>query len=348
MPQINAYAAPSATSPLAPAVIQRREPGDHDIRIDIDFCGICHSDLHFARNEWGFSRYPAVPGHEIVGRVTGAGKKVTKFKVGDAAAIGCFTDSCRSCANCKAGLEQHCEKGARFTFGSVEADGKTPTYGGYSQHIVSDEAYALRIDAAQPRERVAPLLCAGITTYSPLKRFKAGKGSRVAVLGLGGLGHMAVKLAAAMGAEVTVLSSSKSKQADAKRLGAHDFALTSEAATAAKLARRFDILIDTVSAQHDLDPIVGFLRTGGTAVLVGAPPKPLSFTAFGLIGGRAAIAGSNIGGIAETQEMLDFCAKNKVLADVEVIPMASVNDAYERMLKSDVRYRFSIDMKTLG
>jgi len=347
MSEARAYAALSHASPLAPFALTRREPGDKDVVIDIAYCGVCHSDIHSVRNEWGEGTFPMVPGHEIVGRVARVGRKVRAFKPGDTAAIGCMVDSCRKCANCRRGLQQHCTTRISFTYGALEQDGKTPTQGGYSSHIVVDEAYALKVKPGQPLERVAPLLCAGITTYSPLKRFGVGKGDKVGVLGLGGLGHMAVKLGAAFGAEVTMLSGSASKQADAKRLGAHDFALTSDAARMAALAGRFDLIIDTVSAAHDVNAALGLLATEGTLVLVGAPPKPIEVAAFALIGGRRTIAGSLIGGIAETQEMLDFCARKKVLADVEVIAAKDVNGAYERMLKGDVRYRFSIDCATL-
>ena len=342
-----AYAAHDAKSPLRPFEFERRAPGPNDIEIEIAYCGICHSDIHMARNEWGFSTFPLVPGHEIAGVVSRVGAKVKRFKKGDFAGVGCFVDSCRRCAACKKGLEQHCENGASFTYANVEQDKKTPTFGGYSQRIVLSEDYALKIAPKQPLERVAPLLCAGITTYSPLKRFKAGKGKRVGVLGLGGLGHMAIKLASAMGAEVTVLSRSASKKADAQRLGAHEFELTTAGDAASKLANRFDLIIDTVSAEHDLTAPIGWLKLEGTLVLVGAPPKPIPVQAMALLQGRKTIAGSLIGGIPETQEMLDFCAKKKVYADVEVIAIKDVNEAYERTLSSDVRYRFSIDLKTL-
>ncbi|MEK7389495.1 MAG: NAD(P)-dependent alcohol dehydrogenase [Elusimicrobiota bacterium] len=347
MSTAHGYAAFACDSPLSPYVFDRREPGDHDIRIDISFCGICHSDIHQARNEWGAASYPMVPGHEIVGRVTHVGRRVRKFKVGEFAAVGCLVDSCRKCPNCRKGLEQHCTQFVSFTYGSVERDGKTPTQGGYSSHIVVDSAYALTVASGQPLERVAPLLCAGITTYSPLKRFGARRGSRVGVLGLGGLGHMAVKLAAAMGSEVVVLSGSPAKRADAKRLGAHDFVLTSQAQEMSKNAGRLDLIIDTVSAPHDVNAALALLKTEGVLALVGASPTPLQVGPFALIVGRRQIAGSLVGGIAQTQEMLDFCAKKKVLADVEVIAARDINSAYERLLKSDVRYRFSIDLATL-
>ncbi len=347
MSQAKSYAAMSATTPLQPWTFDRREPGDKDVRIDIDFCGVCHSDLHTARGEWQGVKHPVVPGHEIAGRVVAVGKGVTKFKTGDLAGVGCMVDSCRTCENCKKGLEQHCFAPASYTYNSVERDGKTPTQGGYSSHIVVTEDFVLKLASGQPLERVAPLLCAGITTYSPLKRFGAGKGKTVGVLGLGGLGHMGVKLAAAMGAEVVVLSGSASKKADAKRLGAHDFVLTSDAASMSKSAGRLDLIVDTVSGQHDIAAALGLLKTAGTLALVGASPEALALPAFPLIMGRRQLAGSLIGGIAETQEMLDFCAKNKVYADVETIEPAQINSAYDRLVKGDVRYRFSIDLSKL-
>jgi uncharacterized zinc-type alcohol dehydrogenase-like protein len=342
-----AYAATSPTDPLTPWSFERREPGEKDVRIEIQFCGICHSDVHTVRSEWGAAAYPVVPGHEIAGSVTAVGRKVRRFKVGDSAGVGCMVSSCRKCENCRRGLEQHCSGGLSFTYNSVERDGKTPTQGGYSSHIVVDEAFVLKLAGGQPLERVAPLLCAGITTYSPLKRFGTKKGSRVGVLGLGGLGHMGVKLAAAMGAEVVVLSGSASKKADAKRLGASDFVLTSDPAAMAKNAGRLDLIVDTVSGRHDIGAALGLLKTAGTLALVGASPSPLELPAFPLIIGRRMIAGSLIGGIAETQEMLDFCAKKKVLSDVEVIAPKEINAAYDRLVKGDVRYRFSIDLSKL-
>lgn len=342
-----AYAAADAQSSLAPFEFDRREPGPKDIEIEIAYCGICHSDIHMARNEWGITPYPVVPGHEIAGIVSRVGSKVRKFKKGDAAGVGCFVDSCRRCPACKKHLEQHCATGASFSYGGTEQDKKTPTFGGYSERIVIDEGYALKIAPKQPLERVAPLLCAGITTYSPLKRFKVGKGHRVGVLGLGGLGHMAIKFASAMGAEVTVLSRTASKKQDAKLLGAQEFALTTDDSSTSKLAGRFDLIVDTVSADHDINAPLSWLKLQGTMVLVGAPPQPVQLQAMSLLMGRKTLAGSLIGGIAETQEMLDFCAKKKVYSDVEVISIKDVNEAYERTLRADVRYRFSIDLKTL-
>ncbi|HVC09199.1 MAG TPA: NAD(P)-dependent alcohol dehydrogenase [Elusimicrobiota bacterium] len=345
--EVCGYAAKSAGSRLEPFSFHRRNPGDNDVVIDIAYCGICHSDVHQVRDEWGGAAFPMVPGHEIAGRVSRIGKEVVKFKVGDAAGVGCLVDSCRKCSSCHAHLEQHCEGRISFTYNSTEQDGKTPTYGGYSSQIVVDEAFALKIKAGEPLEAAAPLLCAGITTYSPLKRFGARPGSRVGIVGLGGLGHMAVKIAAALGAEVFVLSGSKSKQAGAKRLGAHEFILTSDAAKMQALAGRLNLIVDTVSAKHDLNACLNLLSLEGTLALVGASPQPLEFGTLPLITGRRFIAGSLIGGIAETQEMLDFCAAKKIRADVETIAMTDVNAAYARLLKGDVRYRFSIDMKTL-
>jgi len=347
MPSVKAYAAQSATTPLAPFTIERRTPKPHDVQIEILYCGICHSDLHFARNEWGMTIFPVVPGHEIVGRVTAVGDHVKKFKVGDVAGIGCLVDSCRECENCKEGLEQYCKEGGVFSYNGNERDGSGITYGGYSKSIVAHEDFVLRISDKQPLEAVAPLLCAGITTYSPLRYWKVGKGTKVGVLGLGGLGHMGVKLAAAMGAEVTMLSHSPSKEKDAKRLGAHHFVLTSDEAQIKAVTGTFDFILDTVSAEHDYNFYLGLLRTNGVMVCVGAPPSPAVIPAFNLIFGRKSFAGSLIGGLPETQEMLDFCAQHNIVSDVEVIAMKDINEAYERMLKGDVRYRFVIDMKTL-
>ena len=338
-----AYAAPSATEPLGPLTIVRRAPGPHDVAIDILYSGVCHSDIHTARGEWGGTTYPVVPGHEIVGRVAQIGDAVTKYKVGDTVGVGCFVDSCRACAACKAGEEQYCERGATFTYNDTERAGNAPTYGGYSTRIVTDENYVLRIPEGLPLDGAAPLLCAGITTYSPLRRFGVKAGDKVAIVGLGGLGHMGVKLAKAMGAHVTVLSHSPGKRDDAKRLGADDFVATGEPEAFTKNANRFDFILDTVSAQHDYNAYLGLLRLDGTMVLVGLPdPTPLS--AGPLIMGRRRLAGSLIGGIRETQEMLDFCAAHGIASDVEVVPIQQINEAYERTIKSDVRYRFVIDI----
>src|ERR1700743_3543422 len=306
MSAAKSFAAPNATSPLGPHGIQRREPGPHDVVIDILYCGVCHSDIHQARDEWGGSIFPMVPGHEIVGRISRVGSKVTSFKVGDLAGIGCFVDSCRTCESCKEGLEQYCEVYCSQTYNAYEQDRKTPTYGGYCSHIVVDEKYTLHVSPKLSLEGVAPLLCAGITTFSPLREWKVGKGHKLGVLGLGGLGHMAVKLGVALGAEVTMLSSSASKEKDAKRLGAHKFALTKDPEVLKSYGEYFDFIIDTVSAQHDFDTYLNLLKRDGTLILVGPPPKPNDFQAFSIIPKRRRIAGSMIGGIKETQEMLDF------------------------------------------
>jgi uncharacterized zinc-type alcohol dehydrogenase-like protein len=347
MSRTRAYAVQDPRAPLAPFEIERREVGDRDLLVDIAYCGICHSDIHQARDEWGGAAFPMVPGHEIVGRVARAGAKVTRFRAGDTVGVGCLVDSCRTCDRCARGLEQYCGKGPAWTYNSTEMDRRTPTYGGYSKAIVVDEAFALRVAPGQDLARVAPLLCAGITTWSPLRRFGAGKGKRVGVVGLGGLGHMAVKLAASLGAEVTVLSTSRAKEADARRLGAHEFTAWTEKGATKPLAGRFDVVIDTVSAPHDLDRLLGTVAIDGALVLVGVPPEAARVSANALIGGRRSLAGSLIGGIAETQEVLDHCAKHGIGADVEVVPIQKVNEAYERTLKSDVRYRFVIDLATL-
>lgn len=347
MPTAKAFATPSATAPLGPLQIERREVGPHDVRIEIAFCGVCHSDIHQVRNEWGGSIYPMVPGHEIVGHITAVGAHVKGFKVGDLAGVGCMVDSCRTCASCQRDLEQFCEKGAAFTYNGTEMDRKTPTFGGYSDSVVVDEAFVLHVSEKLDLAAAAPLLCAGITTYSPLRHWNTKKGDKVGVVGLGGLGHMAVKLAAAMGAEVTMLSTSKSKEADARRLGAHHFGLTSDEATFKELAGRFDLIIDTISAPHDYNKYLGLLRVEGAMVLLGVPPEPTPVAAHALIGGRKTLSGSLIGGIKETQEMLDFCAEHGIVSDIELIPVQQVNEAYTRMMKGDVRYRFVLDMKTL-
>ena len=342
-----AFAAQSAITPLAPFTLNRREVGAHDVQIDIEYCGVCHSDIHQVRSEWGPAIYPIVPGHEIVGKVIKVGAEVKNFKVGDIAGVGCFVDSCRQCQNCKDGIEQYCEGGMTGTYNSYERGTKNPTYGGYSTQIVVDQKYTLKVSDKLPLSGVAPLLCAGITTYSPLRYLKVGKGHKVAVLGLGGLGHMAVKFAASFGAEVTMLSSSPSKEADAKKLGAHHFALTSNAATMASLANTFDFILNTVSAQHDYGTYMNLLRTNGTMIVVGVPPQASEVAAMKFIGKRKSIIGSLIGGIAETQEMLDYCAEHNIVSDVEVIDINYINEAYERMFKNDVKYRFVIDIASL-
>jgi len=347
MPKTSAYAAAAARKPLGPYTIDRRQPGPRDVHIDILFCGVCHSDLHQVRGEWGGEVFPMVPGHEIVGRVGQVGKQVTKFKPGDMVGVGCFVDSCRECEPCRTGLEQFCEKGAAFTYNSTEMDRKTPTYGGYSRQIVVAEPYVLKVPSALEPARAAPLLCAGITTYSPLRQWKTKKGDRVGVVGLGGLGHMGVKLAASMGADVTVLSTSRSKEPDARKLGAHAFEVTKDPATFQKLAGRFDMILDTISAPHDYNAYLGMLRPRGAMVVVGIPPEPTPVGAASLVQGNKVLAGSMIGGIPETQEMLDYCASHEVAADVEVIPIQEINEAYERMLRNDVRYRFVIDIGSL-
>ena len=344
---VSAYAAMSATDPLTETTITRRDVGPHDVAFDIHFSGICHSDIHTVRGEWGRSTYPIVPGHEIAGVVTAVGAEVTGFQVGDRVGIGCFVDSCRECDNCRAGIEQYCTgSGMVGTYNAVGRDGER-TQGGYSGAIVVDEHYVLRIPDALPLEAAAPLLCAGITTYSPLRHWNAGPGSRVAVIGLGGLGHLAVKLAKAMGAEVTVLSQSLKKMEDGLRLGADAYHATSDRETFRQLRGSFDLILNTVSANIDIGAMLSLLRVDGTLVELGMPENPMSVPAGALIGGRRSIAGSLIGGIAETQEMLDFCAEHRVRPEIEVIEPAYINEAYERVIASDVRYRFVIDTATL-
>jgi uncharacterized zinc-type alcohol dehydrogenase-like protein len=345
--KIQAWGAAAAGKPLAPMNIERRDPRAHDVVVDIQYSGVCHSDIHQARDEWAGASFPMVPGHEIIGRVARVGNDVSRFRVGDLAAVGVFVDSCRACAPCTGGIEQFCDEGAAFTYNSTEMDRKTPTYGGYSTQIVVDERYVLRVPAGLDPAAAAPLLCAGITTYSPLRQYDCKPGDRVGVVGLGGLGHMAVKLAASMGAGVTVLSTSEAKAADARRLGATDFAVTKDRSTFDRLARRLDLIIDTVSAPHDYDAYLRLLRPRGTMVVVGIPPSATPVRAQSLIDGNRRLAGSMIGGIAETQEMLEHCAKHRIVADVEVIPIQKINEAYERVLKSDVRYRFVIDVASL-
>ncbi|XXT25251.1 NAD(P)-dependent alcohol dehydrogenase [Sorangium sp. So ce429] len=343
-----AYAAVSPKEPLRPFTIERRDPGPHDVLIEILFCGVCHSDIHQVRDEWGGAIFPMVPGHEIVGRVKHVGDQVTKLKVGELAGVGCFVDSCRACEPCLGSTEQFCERGMAPTYNGTEMDRKTPTQGGYSSQIVVAEHYALKIPAGLDPAGAAPLLCAGITTYSPLRQWNCKRGDRVGVVGLGGLGHMAVKLAASMGAEVTVLSTSRAKEADARRMGASAFEVTKDEATFQKLAGRFNLLIDTISAPHDYNAYLGMLRPHGAMVLVGVPPEATPVAAFSLITGNRRLAGSMIGGIAETQEMLDYCAEHKIVSDIEIIPVQQINAAYERMVRGDVRYRFVIDSASLA
>jgi len=344
-----AYSAASATSPLAPTTIPRRQPTEHDVQIEILFCGICHSDLHSVRNEWSEflpTVYPIVPGHEIVGRVTRVGPAVAKFKPGDLAAVGCMVDSDGTCPECRAGLEQFCPN-VTYTYNLPDKHLGGVTYGGYSENMVVDERFVLRVPSNLNLAGTAPLLCAGITTYSPMRHWNVTKGKKVGVVGLGGLGHMAVKLAHALGAHVVVFTTSASKKEDARRLGADEVVVSRNAGEMQKHAGSFDFILDAVAADHDINTYITLLRRDGNITLVGAPPKPLAVAAFGLIPGRRSLSGSPIGGIAETQEMLDFCGQHNITADVEVIPIQKVNEAYERLLKSDVKYRFSIDMASL-
>ncbi|OUL29473.1 hydroxyacid dehydrogenase [Nostoc sp. RF31YmG] len=341
-----AYAAVSATSPLSSTTIDRRDLTEHDVQIEILFCGICHSDLHSVRNEWGGTVYPIVPGHEIVGRVTEVGSAVTKYKPGDLAAIGCMVDSDLTCPHCKVGLEQFCQN-VILTYNSPDKHLGGVTYGGYSNSIVADERFVLRVPDNLDLAGVAPLLCAGITTYSPLRHWGVTEGKKVGVVGLGGLGHMAVKFAHAFGAHVVVFTTSPDKTEDALRLGADEVVVSRNADEMQKHAGSFDFILDTVSAKHDINAYLNLLRLDGNITLVGAPEKPLDVAAFSLIMARRSLSGSSIGGIAETQEMLDFCGKHNITADVEVVPIQKVNEAYERLLKSDVKYRFVIDMASL-
>jgi uncharacterized zinc-type alcohol dehydrogenase-like protein len=341
------YAARQAKDPLAPYSFERRESREHDVVIAIQHCGICHSDIHQVKDEWGRSTFPIVPGHEIAGIVSQVGAKVSNYKVGDRVGVGCFVDSCRKCSPCRKGLEQYCVEGCTLTYNGIERDGKTPTQGGYSNKIVVDEKYVLRIPDKLPLDRTAPLMCAGITLYSPLMHWKAGPRSKVAVIGFGGLGHMGVKIAHALGAEVTVLSHSLRKQQDAKRMGANYFYATSDPETFEKLKGYFDLIINTVSVELDLSKYTNLLALDGTMVIVELPENEMSINAFSLINARRSIAGSVIGGIKETQEMLDFCNKHNISCDIELIPIQKVNEAYERVINSDVRYRFVIDTKSL-
>lgn len=346
MQKIPAFAAHSPTVKLGPFSFDLRDPRPSEVLIDIQFCGACHSDIHQVRDEWGGSVYPMVPGHEIVGTVTKTGERVTKWKPGDVVGVGCFVDSCRKCEACRAGEEQYCEAGMTPTYNGYERDGTTPTFGGYSTCIAVDEEYVVRIPDGMPLDAAAPLLCAGITTYSPMMHWGVTKGDKIAVVGLGGLGHMGVKIGRALGAHVTVLSHSPNKRDDAIKLGADDFIATNDANALEQYKGRFSFILDTVSAQHDYNAYLRMLKRDGAMVLVGIPdPTPIS--AGRLVGGRKSLAGSAIGGIRETQEMLDFCGRHGIISDIEVIPIQKINEAYERILKSDVRYRFVIDIQSL-
>ncbi|HEV7718387.1 MAG TPA: NAD(P)-dependent alcohol dehydrogenase [Arsenicitalea sp.] len=343
-----AYGAQSANAPLTALTINRREPGPTDVRIEIVNCGVCHSDLHTARGEWAGTKYPSVPGHEIVGKVIAVGNQVSKFKAGDRVGVGCMVDSCQECDSCREGLEQYCEKGNIGTYNSHDKHTGGHTLGGYSSEIVVDEKFVLSIAANLPFDAAAPLLCAGITLWSPLKNWKAGPGKKVGVVGLGGLGHMGVKLARALGAHVVMFTTSPGKAADAQKLGAHEVVISTDPAQMAAHKRSFDLILNTVSATHELDAYMALLKRDGTQVLLGVPPTPYPPINVGrMLGTRLAIAGSTIGGIRETQEMLDFCAANNIVSEIETIPISSINEAYERMLKGDVKYRFVIDMATI-
>ena len=343
------YAAHDPSSPMAPWRFERRDPGPTDVRIKVAFCGVCHSDLHFVRGEWGPIQYPQVPGHEIVGHVVSVGDRVTRYKAGDAVGVGCLVDSCRTCASCGEGLEQYCENGNTQTYGGVERQTGRATQGGYSAEIVVDERFVLRIPDGMDLASAAPLLCAGITTYSPLREWKVGPGTRVGVVGLGGLGHMAIKLAKAMGAEVTLFTTSPGKGADAERLGASAVIVSRDAAAMQAATGTLDVILDTVSASHDLEALLGTLRRDGTLVLLGGAPTPhASPSAFSFIMGRKRMAGSLIGGLPQTQEMLDFCARHGIGSDIELVPVQQVDAAYARMLRGDVKYRFVLDMATLA
>ncbi|HEY4375043.1 MAG TPA: NAD(P)-dependent alcohol dehydrogenase [Burkholderiales bacterium] len=347
MLKTKAYAAQTATSALAPWTFERRDVGAHDVLIDVSHCGVCHSDIHQARDGWGGSIFPMVPGHEIIGRVAKVGGDVKKFKAGELVGVGCMVDSCRECAPCKAHLEQYCEKVPAWTYNGTEMDRKTPTFGGYSDQTVVDENYVVRVPDNLDPAAAAPLLCAGITTYSPLRHWKVGKGHKVGIIGLGGLGHMGVKFAAAFGADAWVITTTAGKAEDAKRLGAAGAVVSKNADDMAKHVGSFDFLLNTVAAKYDLAAYLSLLKLDGTMAVVGVPEEPLDLHTFSVIAGRKSLAGSAIGGIAETQEMLDYCGKHNIVSDIETIPIQKINEAYERMLKSDVRYRFTIDMASL-
>lgn len=344
---VKAFGTEAPTADLKQLTIQRRDVTAKDVEIDILYCGVCHSDLHTARNEWGGTVYPNVPGHEIVGRVTKVGNGVTKYKVGDLVGVGCMVDSCRECESCKEGLEQYCEQGNTGTYNARDKHLNQQTFGGYSERVVVDEDFVLRVPENLDLAAAAPLLCAGITTYSPLRHWNAGPGKNVGIVGIGGLGHMAVKIAKAMGAHVVVITTSESKVADAKRLGADEVILSTDKEQMKANARSLHFILDCVSAQHDINAYLSLLKRDGGLTLVGAPEHPLPVAAFSLISSRISFAGSMIGGIAETQEMLDFCGKHNITSDIEMINMQDINNAYDRLLKSDVKYRFVIDMATL-
>ncbi|MEP7142682.1 MAG: NAD(P)-dependent alcohol dehydrogenase [Ferruginibacter sp.] len=342
-----AYAAPEASAKLVPYNFERRDPGPHDVEIDILYCGVCHTDIHFINNDFGMSIYPMVPGHEIVGKVVAVGDHVKKFKQGDMAGVGCLVDSCRECDYCNEGLEQYCQGGAVYTYSALEKDGKTVAQGGYSSKIVVDERFVLKVSDKLSPAHAAPLLCAGITTYSPLRKWKVGKGDKIGIIGLGGLGHMAIKFAVSFGAEVTVLSTSPGKKEDALKLGAHNFVVTTDEEQVKSVAGSLNFILDTLSANHDYNMYVGMLKIDGTMICVGLPSEPIVIPGFNLVFARKCVAGSLIGGLPETQEMLDYCAEHNITADVEIIPVQNIQEAYDRMLKSDIKYRFVIDMATL-
>jgi uncharacterized zinc-type alcohol dehydrogenase-like protein len=346
MIQTKGYAAKSAEADLAPWSFERRALGPHDVLIEIAYCGVCHSDLHQIKNDWFPGIFPMVPGHEIVGRIVETGEHVKKFKTGDLSGVGVMVDSCRTCPDCQNGQEQFCSVSPVQTYNGLDHDGK-PAYGGYSNNIVVHEDFAHRISEKLPLAGVAPLLCAGITTYSPLRNWKVGKGHKLAVVGLGGLGHMGVKFGVAFGAEVTILSTSESKREDAKALGAHHFVVTSDPDQVATVKGSFDFILDTVSAKHDLNLYISLLKTNGTHICVGAPPEPYEVPAFSLLAGNKVVAGSGVGGLQQTQEMLDFCAEHNIVSEIELIDIKNINAAFDRMVKGDVRYRFVIDMATL-
>lgn len=342
-----AYAVQNATTSLAPYNFERRKPGPHDVEIDILYCGVCHTDIHLTRNDWGISVYPMVPGHEIIGRVRSVGNHVKKLKPGDMAGVGCLVDSCRECSYCEEGLEQYCQGGFVLTYSAYEKDGKTITQGGYSSKIVVDERFVLKVSEKLSPAHAAPLLCAGITTYSPLRHWKVGKGHKIGIIGLGGLGHMAIKFAVAFGADVTVLSTSPGKKADALKLGAHNFVITTDEEQVKSVTNTFDFILNTLSAPHDYNKYISMMKIDGTMICVGLPVEPMTIPSFNIVFTRKCVAGSLIGGLPETQEMLDYCAEHNIVSDIEVIPIQKINEAYDRILKSDIKYRFVIDMSSL-